>query len=153
MADPGIITRIVFFLILLVSVTLNSVQAAPTTELQRGILRNSGGSDNNQDEYEYEYDQRQNGTENYRISVKDVVIIWAPANPLLAATALLDAEMLGAELFGGSDNAGSEKPQSEQDKEKPAIIIGMVEEKPAKENSTTVSSIEVAPTTETAEQR
>ncbi|KAF2885320.1 hypothetical protein ILUMI_20852 [Ignelater luminosus] len=130
MADPGIITKIVFFLTLLILIMLNSVQAAPATKLK-------SDSDNNEEEYGYEYDQRQNGTENYRISLKDVVIIWAPANPLLAATALLDSQLLGSDYFGLDD---SEKPQSGQNAEKPEIIMEVVEDKPVVENSSVASS-------------
>lgn len=35
-------------------------------------------------------DQSQNGTDNYRINVKDVIIIWAQPGALLAGASLLD---------------------------------------------------------------
>lgn len=47
--------------------------------------------DDNNEEYDL-IDQRQNGTENYRIDVKDVILVWAPPESLLAAATILEQE-------------------------------------------------------------
>lgn len=39
-------------------------------------------------------DQRQNGTENVRVNVKDVVLVWAPSDALLGSSAILDSDLL-----------------------------------------------------------
>lgn len=49
--------------------------------------------DDKNEEYDV-IDQRQNGTENYRIDVKDVILVWAPPESLLAAATILEHETL-----------------------------------------------------------
>lgn len=49
----------------------------------------------NETDSSYEiFDQRQNGTENVRVNVKDVVLVWAPSDALLGASSFLDSDLL-----------------------------------------------------------
>lgn len=67
-------------------------------------LSNSSSSketleENCQDSGEFEVvDERQNGTENYRVNVNGVVLIYAPAKSILTAAGLLDGANLDTEF-------------------------------------------------------
>ncbi|KAB0794391.1 hypothetical protein PPYR_11230 [Photinus pyralis] len=61
-------------------------------------------SDSESDESAPLIDQTQKGKENYRINVKDFVLVWAPSDILLTAAALFDSQILGGELFGSDSN-------------------------------------------------
>jgi hypothetical protein len=53
------------------------------------------------------YDQRQNGTENFRVHIKGVVIVHAPLEALLASVSgetQLQEQLMG--IFGGISSAG-----------------------------------------------
>lgn len=52
-------------------------------------------------EFDEVYDQRQNGTENWRLNVDKVVLVWTPPGNLLTAAMLLDPELF--ENGNGSD--------------------------------------------------
>lgn len=62
-------------------------------------------------------DERQNGTENYRVNIKDVVIMWAPGNSLLAAAGLLDLGNLDGEFeefeFPTGLDSSNQKPTNQ----------------------------------------
>ncbi|XP_066995815.1 uncharacterized protein [Anabrus simplex] len=54
------------------------------------------------------YDQRQNGTENYRVHVDGVVVAVAPAETLLSLIALADDVMIPEHLLGSGSGLGGD---------------------------------------------
>lgn len=62
------------------------------------------------------YDQRQNGSENYRIHVDGVVLVFAPVEALLlaGATAGTTASTLSIPQHGGSVQLNSVQPDTEK---------------------------------------
>lgn len=70
----------------------------------------------------HHYDQRQNGTENYRLNIDGVVIAVAPAESLLAAASEIDFGDLLTDLedFESPSKPPSDvKPQDQKPEEKP----------------------------------
>lgn len=73
------------------------------------------------------YDQRQNGTENYRLNIDGVVIAVAPADSLLAAASEIDFN----DMFDLEDlNELKPKPPAEQKPPKPILEPKPQEGKP-----------------------
>lgn len=71
----------------------------------------------NADTYSSIYDQRQNGTENVRVNVKDVFLVWAPeGNP-----GLLDSDFLDY-----PNEEVPQKPTGSNEVEKPTSIIDIL---------------------------
>nr|BAM19150.1 unknown secreted protein [Papilio polytes] len=63
------------------------------------------------------FDQRQNGTENYRLNIDGVVIAVAPADSLLAAASDIDiSDLLDLEDFGDLPVHKPKPPSSESNK-------------------------------------
>lgn len=60
-----------------------------------------------------EVDQRQNGTENYRVNINGVVVMWAPAQTLLTAAQLLGDTDFDSE-FEELDFLQTQKPTAGQ---------------------------------------
>lgn len=89
---------------------------APTTP-------STSDCENGSEEYDIIEDQRQNGTENYRLNVNGVVLMVAPSNSLLAAATLLDIAELGT-TFQEIDfiQKSEEKPSEEKEVESESNI-------------------------------
>ncbi|KAF5279187.1 hypothetical protein FQR65_LT03434 [Abscondita terminalis] len=120
------------FLLLIAFLIINNVESAPSRYKSAAGNKNcSSASDENENEDFHDLiDQRQNGTENYRISLKDFVFVWAPSDILLTAAALLDSSFLGGDIFEELQNF--EKPQEVEE------IVG---NKPSVSNSTTEAAL------------
>ncbi|XP_068630002.1 uncharacterized protein [Battus philenor] len=66
---------------------------------------------------ERHFDQRQNGTENYRLNIDGVVIAVAPADALLAAASDIDlSDLLDLEDFGDESLYKPKPPASDSNK-------------------------------------
>ncbi|XP_066155981.1 uncharacterized protein [Euwallacea fornicatus] len=69
------------------------------------------------DKFDVVYDQRQNGTENYKLSIDGLSLVWSP-NSLLAAAALLEPALYGeypetsVDIILGPDASKPEEPLS-----------------------------------------
>ncbi|KAJ8968538.1 hypothetical protein NQ317_002620 [Molorchus minor] len=57
------------------------------------------------------YDQRQNGSENYKVNLNGVVLVYAPAESLLSTLTLLDPELLMGDYPGLTELEEILKPQ------------------------------------------
>lgn len=101
-------------LVALILVTVQPfISAAPTNGSSNEV-------DCENDAYSSLYDQRQNGTENVRVNVKDVFLVWAPEGQL-ASPGLLDSDFL--------DYPNEEVPQrpvGTSEVEKPTSIIDIL---------------------------
>lgn len=76
------------------------------------------------------FDQRQNGTENYRLNIDGVVIAVAPADSLLAAASDIDiSDLLDLEDFGDLPVHKPKPPSSESNK--PEVTKPETTSKPA----------------------
>lgn len=87
-------------------------------------LKKGENCDQNEEEVEL-IDERQNGTENYRVNINGVVLMYAPAGSLLTAAGLLDAANFASEFEevdflqsneSDEDKATSAKPELEGNK-------------------------------------
>lgn len=79
------------------------------------------------DGYGQHYDQRQNGTENYRLNIDGVVFAFAPAESLLAAASEIDFN----DMFDLEDlNELKPKPPAEHKPPKPILAPKPQEGKP-----------------------
>lgn len=67
------------------------------------------------------YDQRQNGTENVRVNVKDVVLVWAPSDALLGASSFLDSDLLDY-----PNEEVPQKPIGSNEVERPTSILDIL---------------------------
>ncbi|XP_014370352.2 uncharacterized protein LOC106720272 [Papilio machaon] len=82
---------------------------------------------------ERHFDQRQNGTENYRLNIDGVVIAVAPADSLLAAASDIDiSDLLDLEDFGDLPVHKPKPPSSETNK--PEGIKPEAPSKPAEDS-------------------
>lgn len=115
--------RIILTSYLLLVFILISVKRAPKQyksyqkqNISDSDKSNSTSANNNTEETEYQgYDvinESQNGTENYRINIKDVIVIWAPADVLLAATTFLTPQLLTSSIFENNESVAEH--QSDQ---------------------------------------
>ncbi|CAH0554550.1 unnamed protein product [Brassicogethes aeneus] len=99
----------------------------------------------NKTKYDFEqfdtvYDQRQNGTENYKINVNGVVLVYAPPQSLLQAAMMLDPALFEGEYPDVGELLGNNH-------EKPAEIFVIKPDKPS--TTTTINPV----TTTTTEKR
>lgn len=60
--------------------------------------------------FEEVYDQRQNGTENYKVEVNGVVVVWAAPDSILSAVTLLEPGLLEGDYGDLEELLGSQKP-------------------------------------------
>lgn len=94
------------------------VQSAPTTEPpvnNEVIVKKNESYDVSQ--FDEVYDQRQNGSENYRVNVNKVVLVWTPPGSLLTAAMLLDPSLYEPEF-----SEDFFKPESEEKPENFVVI-------------------------------
>lgn len=56
------------------------------------------------------YDQRQNGTENVRISLSDLKVVLAPADGLFEIMSMAGAQLFNSELFNNAAAASEHRP-------------------------------------------
>lgn len=77
--------------------------------------------DKNSSESMETIDQRQNGTENVRVNVKDVVLVWAPSDALLEAGGYLDSDLLDY-----PNEEVPQKPLGSNEIEKPTSIFDIL---------------------------
>ncbi|GBP27989.1 hypothetical protein EVAR_83620_1 [Eumeta japonica] len=69
---------------------------------------------------EHHYDQRQNGTENYRLNIDGVVIAVAPAESLLAAASDIDfSDLLDLDDFSELTQKPPSKPSADRPSQAP----------------------------------
>ncbi|KAF5273878.1 hypothetical protein FQA39_LY00993 [Lamprigera yunnana] len=96
---------------------ISSVELAPAKYISKSAEKNCSDSENDENEDFHDIiDQSQNGTENYRISLKDFVFVWAPRDILLTAAALFDSQLFGSNMFESEGNAESTTPLEIEDK-------------------------------------
>lgn len=76
---------------------------------------------NASDEFIETIDQRQNGTENVRVNVKDVVLVWAPSDALLGGSGILDSDLLDY-----PNEEVPQKPIGSNEVEKPTSIFDIL---------------------------
>ncbi|EFA10389.1 uncharacterized protein LOC103314278 [Tribolium castaneum] len=127
--------------ILLLFTYLLCVQSAPTTTTtteppsSNEVVISQKNDSYDVSQFDEVYDQRQNGSENYRLNVNKVVLVWTPPGSLLTAAMLLDPALYEPE-FGESDFF---KPESE---EKPENLVAVKPEttKAPEAEATTVGS-------------
>lgn len=81
------LTKFVKLIVLTLLFSIESFSAAPASNNSNEV------ECENNDTYSSVHDQRQNGTENVRVNVKDVFLVWAPEGPL-ASPELLDSDFL-----------------------------------------------------------
>lgn len=98
---------------LLVLTLLHIIIAAPTNTT---TLTNEVNCENPDDLSTY--DQRQNGTENVRVNVKDVFLVWAPSQ---AAPGMLDSDFLDY-----PNEEVPQKPIGSNEIERPTSIIDIL---------------------------
>lgn len=80
--------------------------------------------------FEEVYDQRQNGTENYKVDVNGVVVVWAAPEAVLSAVSLLEPGLLEGDYSDLEDLLGSQKPP------KPENLLVVSPEKPSSSTTT-----------------
>ncbi|XP_011506285.1 PREDICTED: uncharacterized protein LOC105368854 [Ceratosolen solmsi marchali] len=107
--------RVFKALILVNALLVMGLEANPLLQHSRERESKPGYNDNPEADSKKElssdhYDQRQNGTENYRVKVDGLVFILAPADSLLLAGAALEPNFTS--LFSES---GKPKPKLEKD--------------------------------------
>lgn len=68
-------------------------------------------------EFDEVYDQRQNGTENWRLNVDKVVLVWTPPGNLLTAAMLLDPELFDLENGSNVEVEEETKPETASNSE------------------------------------
>lgn len=93
-------------------ILLPIVLSAPTKN--ETTLPQSNEITYNISEFDEVYDQRQNGSENYRLNVDGVVLVWSPPGGLLQAASLLDPALFEGEypdLEQILNQENAEKPQ------------------------------------------
>lgn len=88
--------------------------AAPTNNSSNEVDCENGNT------YSSIYDQRQNGTENVRVNVKDVFLVWAPEGQL-GNPGLLDSDFLDY-----PNEEVPQKPTGSNEVEKPTSIIDIL---------------------------
>ncbi|XP_050543711.1 uncharacterized protein LOC126906852 [Daktulosphaira vitifoliae] len=74
--------------------------AAAASASSTSSIASTNGAD------EIVYDQRQNGTENVRISLSDLKVVVAPADGLFQIMSLAGAQLLASDLSGAASEQG-----------------------------------------------
>ncbi|XP_044271115.1 uncharacterized protein LOC123015450 [Tribolium madens] len=120
------------------------VQSAPTATTTESPSSNEVVISKKNETYDVSqfdevYDQRQNGSENYRLNVNKVVLVWTPPGSLLTAAMLLDPSLYEPE-FGETDFF---KPESE---EKPENLFVVKPETTKAPEASSVASADEATT-------
>lgn len=80
--------------------------------------------------FEEVYDQRQNGTENYKVDVNGVVVVWASPESILSAVTLLEPGLLEGDYPDLEELLGSQKPT------KPENLMVISPEQPSSSTTT-----------------
>ncbi|CAG9760631.1 unnamed protein product [Ceutorhynchus assimilis] len=132
-----------------------SVFGAPYKKHYDELARD--GSYYNSDQYDVVYDQRQNGTENYKLNVDGLSFVWSP-NSLFAAAALLEPALYGeypetnVDIILGPDSTkpenrpvGGKKPNLDNPSQTVLVINDASDEKPqdSEESSTAKKKIHI----------
>ena len=129
----------------LIFTPLLSVQSAPA-EYSTPIKQSESYDISQFDEV---HDQRQNGTENYRVNLEKIVMVWSPPGGLLTAALLADAAAM--------EEAGSLDEFLKPEKPEEALVIKpeATSKKPegSNEGSSTAESTESTTTTAVARKR
>ncbi|XP_016837582.1 uncharacterized protein LOC100117581 [Nasonia vitripennis] len=123
--ETSINMRIFKTILLVIALAAVSVDASPLLHYTRD--RDSRPADRNEPSAPVElkkdatdhYDQRQNGTENYRVKVDGLVFIMAPADSLLLAGAALEPSNFNFEQLLGDANKPISKPKPDDDAPQP----------------------------------
>ncbi|XP_018562692.1 uncharacterized protein LOC108904567 [Anoplophora glabripennis] len=76
------------------------------------------------------YDQRQNGTENIKVDVNGVVVVWAAPEAVLSAVSLLEPGLLDGDYSDLEELLGSQKPL------KPENLLVVSPERPSSSTTT-----------------
>lgn len=105
---------LVIILTVLLSIHPFGSAAAPTNSSSNEV------ECENSETYSSVYDQRQNGTENVRVNVKDVFLVWAPEGPL-ANPGFLDTDSLDY-----PNEEVPQKPIGSNEVERPTSIIDIL---------------------------
>ncbi|XP_068897028.1 uncharacterized protein [Tenebrio molitor] len=81
-------------LFFLIACFLRSVTSVPVEPAKNEVEVNNNNDPYDLSQFDAVYDQRQNGSENLRINIHKVVLVWTPPGSLMLASLLVDPELL-----------------------------------------------------------